>query len=75
MGSILPPSVRCASRLAIMMSAIVFVFDQQALGDDGAPEIGTAITIKREVVATLGDEAAECIARSTWRRELMVRRN
>ncbi|RUO97402.1 FecR domain-containing protein [Hyphomicrobium sp.] len=56
MGSILPPSVRCASQLAIMMSAIVFVFDQQALGDDGTPEIGTAITIKREVVATLGDE-------------------
>lgn len=56
MGSEQPPSLRCAWQGLIVGVAILLPFQQLAFAADGRPEIGTAVTIKREVVATLGEE-------------------
>ncbi len=45
----------CGQLMLVVASALL-AFGPQVAADDTTPEIGTAVTIKHEVVATLGDE-------------------
>ncbi|MFA5958583.1 MAG: FecR family protein [Hyphomicrobium sp.] len=42
--------------LMVMVASALLAFEPHVAADDTTPEIGTAVTIKREVMATLGDE-------------------
>lgn len=56
MRSKLRPSFRRAGQFVVVIAAISLALNWRAFADDGAAEIGTAVTIKRQVVATLGEE-------------------
>jgi FecR protein len=49
-------ALRGSERLIFLCAVVAALAVGEARADDAAPEIGTAVVIKREVVATLGDD-------------------